>query len=79
MYSGLQMDRTFDAACVTKDDPIWANKILSKIKAVNPTKKAEITKLYNFYVDLLEKNPAFGEGRKEYMLENKETIKLDYK
>jgi len=55
----------------------WASQILTRLRANNPKYLEQIDRLYNTYLNL--PNAEYIEYRKNYMLENKDTIVLRFR
>ena len=71
-------DRTFDAACMKRaGEDEWASQIITRLKSANPMLQEAINTLYNGYLSLPD--AEYIQYRTNYMLENKETIKLRFK
>lgn len=72
------MDRTFDAACLMRaNEKEWALEIIKKLVSLYPSDLARINQLFGFYGSLPDSD--MFTSRTQYMLEHKDTIKLNYK
>lgn len=71
-------DRTFDAACMKRaGEDEWASQIMTRLRANNPKYLEQIDMMYHGYLNLPDAD--YIEYRKNYMLENKNTLKLRFK
>ena len=78
MLNNRAIDRTFDAACLkVKGETEWAETILNRIKSKYPADEAAIELLYDKYVVMVTNNPTFL-SRAEYMIENRDKLRLRY-
>jgi hypothetical protein len=74
------MDRAFDAAClILKGETDWANQIMERLKSNYPQNTEYIDGVYKLYIDAGTNNPDFVSSRGEYMINNKNKIKLRFK
>lgn len=74
----ILMDRTFDAACLTKkNEEEWANQIITRLLVNHPEQKEYINNLYEFYLNMVEQNTDFL-VRADYMIENKNKLRLRF-
>lgn len=71
-------DRTFDAACMKRaGEDEWASQILTRLRANNPKYLEQIDIMYQGYLNLPDAD--YIEYRKNYLLENKKTLKLRFR
>lgn len=76
----LILDRSFDAACLmVKGETEWSDQILKRLKANNKEYSDYIDEVFAFYVNAGTHNPDFINSRAEYMLNNKNNLKLRFK
>ena len=74
----ILMDRTFDSACLkAKGETEWADKIITRLKGKHPEYTDYINRLVEFYTDMVTANTSFL-TRADYMIENKNKIKLRF-
>lgn len=72
------IDRTFDASCMKRaGEDEWAEQIINRLKANNPSLTKEIDSMYNGYLSLPYAD--YIQVRTDYMLEHRGTIKLKFK
>lgn len=72
------MDRTFDASCMKRiGENELASQIINRLKANYPKETQTIDKYYQFY--LSQPNAEYIEYRTNYMIKNKDRLKLKYK
>lgn len=73
------MDRSFDAACLAvKGETEWAEQIMTRLINTYPELKEYLDNMYGFYVNMVTNNNTFL-ARADYMIENRDKIKLQYK
>lgn len=73
------MDRAFDAACLyVKGEEEWCDKIMNRLISTYPELEEYCNNLFNFYVNMVTANNDFL-SRADYMIEHRETIRLQYK
>ena len=73
------MDRSFDAACLAvKGETEWAAQIMGRLVNTYPEAEDYIYGLYGLYVNMVSGNQTFLR-RADYMIENRDKIKLQYK
>lgn len=75
----MMMDRAFDAACLAvKEENEWADQIMTRLKSTYPELPEYLNNMYEFYVNMVTNNKSFL-ARADYMIENRDKIRLHYK
>lgn len=71
-------NRTFDASCMKRaGEDEWAEQIINRLKANNPSLTNEIDSMYNGYLSLPYAD--YIQVRTDYMLQHKGTMKLKFR
>lgn len=74
----ILMDRTFDASCMKRiGEDEWASQIITKLKLTYPKDLGLINSYYDFYLKCPD--AEYIQYRQQYMIENRNKLKLRYK
>ena len=79
MKQEILIDRVFDAACVSIVDPEWSKQILNRVISNSPENANYANNLFNFYKTQVGLNLDYCASRRDYMIQNKEKLKLRFK
>ena len=74
----ILMDRAFDSVCVSIADKEWSKQIYNRLTSKYPAHKSYIDKLVAFYGDIFKVNPDFFTPRRDYMMKNKNKIRMRF-